>query len=180
MSKKKLLFMLLIFIVIFVSACNTPITPTPINNNQSQVTCNKPYILDRDACCLDVNNNNICDKSESEAHISSEVTTASNDIIQITCPKEVRFSTTENPNIEVTLNFNATYTGFGNDNFKTAFSCDDSYVGTVSPITVTLEKSVSQILKTKVTLSPRTCTFRLFENSIDGKSISCDIPVHTV
>lgn len=56
---KKILFGLIILIIIslfLISGCA----------QEQKVVCNKPYILVGTSCCLDQNNNNICDKDEVE------------------------------------------------------------------------------------------------------------------
>ncbi len=177
---KKGLLLLLVFILIFITACSqTQIAP--INKTQPVVpTCNKPYLLFNNECCLDVNSNNICDNKESEAHVSSETTIVSNDTIKITCPKEVKFSTTENPNTQVELKFKAEYTGFGNEQYKTSFYCDDGYTVYTNPINLVIDKNVPQDVKVKIPLTPKECTFGLILASNFDKAISCKIPVKAV
>jgi len=53
-TKQPLLIICLMISIILISGC------TQIN----QVDCEEPYILVEDKCCLDRNNNNICDKDE--------------------------------------------------------------------------------------------------------------------
>ena len=50
---KKLILLGLILTVVFVSGCT-----------QAEITCNAPYIKVGTECCLDTNNNSICDKDE--------------------------------------------------------------------------------------------------------------------
>lgn len=52
--KKIILLSFLIVISLFISSCG------------QQVTCNRPYILVGENCCLDVNGDNICDDDEKE------------------------------------------------------------------------------------------------------------------
>ena len=51
-SRHYLLIAILIFFVIIITSCN------------NKLTCNKPYILVGNDCCLDKNDNKICDKDE--------------------------------------------------------------------------------------------------------------------
>ena len=53
-ANTKIFLILMIFIALFVSACT---------QNQ-QVVCNKPYTLVGNSCCLDKNDNKICDNDE--------------------------------------------------------------------------------------------------------------------
>ena len=55
---KKIIILLAFIVILILSGCNS----------QSQtVTCNKPYILVGNSCCLDKNDNKICDNDEKEA-----------------------------------------------------------------------------------------------------------------
>ncbi|MEK6907019.1 MAG: hypothetical protein AABW45_00675 [Nanoarchaeota archaeon] len=164
---KKLVFILFLIIVLFIAGCTS--------NEAPVVKCNKPYLLYNDECCLDNNDNNVCDNMEK--YVSDETVTESSDILTVTCPKEVRFSTTESTSKEVEVKFTATYTGFGNNNYATALICDDGYVGNTNPIRVDLEKDQTQNIKSKVTLSPKECTFKLVETANVDNVVSCKFPV---
>ena len=59
----KIIIIILIFTVIVISACS---------QNQ-QTVCNKPYILVGNSCCLDKNNNSVCDKDEVGENKKEEV-----------------------------------------------------------------------------------------------------------
>ena len=50
------LFGLILISLILISGC--------FNNNRTDLVCNKPYILVGAECCLDQNDNLICDKDE--------------------------------------------------------------------------------------------------------------------
>lgn len=50
---KHTILILVIMLIIFVSGCT-----------KSKVTCNAPYIIHKTTCCIDKNNNSICDKEE--------------------------------------------------------------------------------------------------------------------
>jgi micrococcal nuclease len=55
--------------IVFVSGCTqtgqvTSLPKTGQEQQTQQVTCNKPYILVGTSCCLDQNDNSICDKDE--------------------------------------------------------------------------------------------------------------------
>ena len=52
------LFGLILISLIFISSCNSQTQVTPV--------CNKPYLLVGEGCCLDQNDNSICDKDESD------------------------------------------------------------------------------------------------------------------
>ena len=58
-NKGLVLLIIGLFVIIFISACEPVPEPAP-----PPVTCDKPYILFEGACCLDANNNSICDKDE--------------------------------------------------------------------------------------------------------------------
>jgi len=51
--KKTILIGVLIITLLVISGCG-----------QQQITCNKPYILVGTECCLDQNDNSICDRDE--------------------------------------------------------------------------------------------------------------------
>src|SRR3989344_5738625 len=57
------LLAILLIVIVFVSGCTSQ---TPSNTQPQQVTCNKPYILVGTSCCLDQNDNSICDSDEPE------------------------------------------------------------------------------------------------------------------
>ena len=60
-------FVVLSLFLVFIVACA---------QNQ-KVVCNKPYILVGNSCCLDKNNNNICDKDEAVENKEEELTCSS-------------------------------------------------------------------------------------------------------
>ncbi len=70
-SKYISLLIILLIGVVFISSCVQQ-TDTPSGTGQKQtkqqetqqVTCNKPYILVGTSCCLDQNDNSICDSDE--------------------------------------------------------------------------------------------------------------------
>ena len=65
MKNKKLIFIgLSLLLVLFISGCGTGEVVKDIEN---QVVCNKPYILVGTECCLDQNDNSICDTDESQS-----------------------------------------------------------------------------------------------------------------
>lgn len=49
---------IIVLVIVFMSNSN--------NNSQNSVTCNSPYIKVGNSCCLDQNQNNICDTDESQ------------------------------------------------------------------------------------------------------------------
>lgn len=60
-------FIVLLVAIVFVSGCISSIDTQNKENVQQQiqqVTCNKPHILVGTSCCLDKNDNSICDKDE--------------------------------------------------------------------------------------------------------------------
>jgi hypothetical protein len=69
----KTLIVLSLALIVFASGC-------------TQVTCNKPYINVGDECCLDMNDNAICDKDESQKVNTDEffLTEANFDFVGIT------------------------------------------------------------------------------------------------
>lgn len=62
-ANTKIFLILMLFIVLFVSACT---------QNQ-QVVCNKPYTLVGNSCCLDKNDNKICDNDETTSGKNEEI-----------------------------------------------------------------------------------------------------------
>lgn len=172
MRKKKLLLVGLIFTLLFITACSTQL-------NNEKDTCEKPSILGQDGtCCLDANNNYVCDSIEpSKPSVSNETVSGTNGGTEVICPKELKFPLNYNPNIEIEVKFTAKYTGFGSSSYATALECDEGYVGTTNPIRVTLETNQSQIVKTKITTSPKECTFKLVETQNIENIASCKIVV---
>ena len=84
MDFKRVLLLVLLTAIVFVSGCvSSTDTQSNSNNknlqNTSQVICNKPYILVGASCCLDMNNNSICDSDE-KTGIDAERTKICNDI----------------------------------------------------------------------------------------------------
>jgi len=71
-SINKFFIVTVLFILVVLVACN---------QNQ-QVVCNKPYILVGNSCCLDKNNNNICDNDEKTV-ISKEENLCSSPYIKV-------------------------------------------------------------------------------------------------
>lgn len=82
---KKIIIALLILAVLVLSGCKNSITG-------GAVVCNKPYILAGNNCCLDENDNKLCDKDETEPQAE-----------QVDQPKEVTEKpvVTEEPKTEV-------------------------------------------------------------------------------
>ena len=72
MSINKIFVAFLFFVMIILAACS---------QNQ-QVVCNKPYILVGNSCCLDKNNNNICDNDE-KTEISKQENLCSSPYIKV-------------------------------------------------------------------------------------------------
>src|SRR3989338_7558186 len=59
--------LIIIGILVLVSACT------------QKITCNKPYILVGDNCCLDKDDNGICDSDETEKEAVKEVISCSDE-----------------------------------------------------------------------------------------------------
>lgn len=59
--KKDFLLIILIFIIVLVTACENISIPTW---NNKEIVCNPPYIRYSDDCCLDANDNKICDEDD--------------------------------------------------------------------------------------------------------------------
>src|SRR3989338_7559755 len=62
--KENLLLGVILIVIIFISGCTIPSNLTGQSQNATQPVCNKPYILVGTSCCLDTNNNDICDSDE--------------------------------------------------------------------------------------------------------------------
>ena len=75
-------FMLLSILLIIVAGCST--TPQNEANAKDKIVCNSPYIRMGLGCCLDSNDNNICDKDETEKQVSNS-NENSNDKEQLRC-----------------------------------------------------------------------------------------------
>lgn len=64
--KSALLILALFLTAFFISGCE---------KSMNVIVCNKPYILVGGSCCLDSNNNNICDKDETQKPVEQPPTT---------------------------------------------------------------------------------------------------------
>ena len=170
---KKWLIALLILIALFIAGCNS-------SQKTEELNCEKPYILYNNECCLDQNNNNLCDNTEKAAYISPEKTTSSSDVLTVTCPKEITFPTTISPSTQLEVKFAASYSGLGENSYLTGFICDDGYTETTNPIRVDLENGETEEIKTKVTLSPKECTFKLVESQNIDNVVSCNFKVKAI
>ena len=62
---KKIILALLILAVLILSGCKNDVTG-------GTIICNKPYMLAGDDCCLDKNDNSICDRDEIEEEAQQE------------------------------------------------------------------------------------------------------------
>lgn len=151
--KRKFLF-ILIFAVLFINACarelpqpEIPEIPQPI---QPQIT--NPYV-------------------------SNETTTSASKDTSIVCPKEVIFPKSINPSVELEVRFSANYNGFGDTNFATGLECNDGYVATTNPTRIAIEQGQTQVIKAKVTLSEKECTFKLVETANIDNIIACKFQV---
>jgi len=83
---KKVLFLSLLLIILI--SCT------------SQPTCNSPYILVGNDCCLDTNNNSICDSDETQVKETSKVTrVVDGDTIEIADGNRVRFICIDTPEV---------------------------------------------------------------------------------
>lgn len=60
--KKEVLFAVFLFAAVLITSCST----------QQQTVCNKPYIQVGTDCCLDKNDNSICDEDEIEESIEED------------------------------------------------------------------------------------------------------------
>jgi len=58
------LFVILLVGIVFISGCTSQTGNENSGQQSQQVTCNKPYILVGTSCCLDQNDNSICDNDE--------------------------------------------------------------------------------------------------------------------
>ena len=61
---------LLLFMVLLITGCSYEIVSDNITGDS--IVCNKPYIRIEDDCCLDKDDNGICDRDEKE-DIDNEV-----------------------------------------------------------------------------------------------------------
>ena len=173
LNKGLVLLIIGLFVIIFISACEPVPEPAP-----PPVTCDKPYILFEGACCLDANNNYVCDDKEpSKPEVSLETVSGSNDGTEVICPKDLTYPFGYDPNSQVEIKFTAKYTDFGSTNYATGLECDDGYTASTNPIRVNLENNQSQIIKSKITTSPKICTFKLVETQNVNNVVSCNVTV---
>ena len=72
--KIKYLFILIVVFSLFISGCMTGEVVKDVEDSEqtNQVVCNKPYILVGNDCCLDQDDNSICDIDESQSSPSGE------------------------------------------------------------------------------------------------------------
>ena len=78
-KSNSLIVSVLVFVIIFISACDK-IDVSKLSDKDLQriskelVVCNKPYIRYASECCLDKNDNAICDKDEKENVTKTKLT----------------------------------------------------------------------------------------------------------
>jgi len=68
MKRGYLIIALLVFVIAFVASCTS---------KPAEVVCNKPYIVLGTGCCLDENDNNVCDNDENAIGDTTTSTTPS-------------------------------------------------------------------------------------------------------
>ena len=104
------LLTILLISVILVSGCTSQVSS---DNQPQQVTCNKPYILVGTSCCLDQNDNSICDKDEQEetTHMQQEVTQKAAPVIK----EEIDTTTLGEKNALKTAKSYLSYSSFSYD-----------------------------------------------------------------
>jgi len=170
---KKWLVVLLFSAVLFVAGC----TPAP---ETEELNCESPYILYNNECCLDQNNNNLCDNTEKAAYISPEKTTSSSDVLSVSCPKEITFPTTISPTTQLEVKFMVSYSGLGEGAYLTGFICDDGYTATTNPIRVDIGSGEEKEIKSKILLTPKECTFKLVESQNIDNIVSCSFKVKAI
>lgn len=68
---KKIILLFGLIAILLLAGCNT--NEIPQNQTNIQPTCNKPYILVGTSCCLDKNDNSICDSDEVKEEPKIEV-----------------------------------------------------------------------------------------------------------
>ena len=159
---KKLLIILLFILAFIITACK-------INPVQEPV-CNKPYILVGTECCLDQNDNSICDKDEVKQEQPEQETISSSDgVVEVICPK-LEFNATDTS--EKTIEFKINYLGMGSTSYAPTLKCDDSYLET-NLIRVILEEGQSQVVKVKIKPSYNECEFGLVETANINNVIKC-------
>lgn len=161
------IFILGVLILVFlISGCK-------IETPQDTIICNKPYILVGSECCLDQNDNSVCDKDEviKEQPIESEVVTGSSNILKVTCPREITFNANETQ-IEKKVEFEIKYIGMGGSSFKPTLKCDEEYLNP-NLINVILEEGQSQIIKVKLKPLYKECEFSVIESTNINNIVSC-------
>jgi|SRR3989344_1978812 len=161
------IFMIGVLILVFlISGCK-------IETQQDTPICNKPYILVGNGCCLDQDDNSICDKDEviKEQPIENEVVTSSNSLLEITCPKEIIFNANETQ-IEKKVEFEIKYIGLGGSSFKPTLKCDEEYLNP-TVINVILEEGQSQTIKIKLKPIYKECEFSVIESTNINNIVSC-------
>lgn len=145
------------------------------NNNSNQTICNSPYIQIGNECCLDKDNNKICDQDEVDKQSASKETVpSSNGIIEVVCPKEVGFATGEDSSKDV--NFTVNYVGLGRSAFYVSTICDGQYVSIVPHQFVIGE---GEYINVKVRLNVdynNVCEFLVTETNT-AKKVSCNSTV---
>ena len=74
---KKLPLLLSFLLLLIISGCNL-----------NRPTCDKPYILVGNTCCLDQNSNSICDKEDVKEELFNEPATYQGNGNVIKCPSD--------------------------------------------------------------------------------------------
>ena len=145
---RKLLLLGMVVVAMLITACSQSTQPA-----QQGVTCNKPYILVGQNCCLDQNDNRICDSDESVAEAEPPKTSSDNE------------DTKEKSMVDC---------GYAQDESSSAFNCLLNNLETCNEAVLTSWSQDTYIINGK---SGNYCSFTWKEYS---DTFSCNFPLSRI
>ena len=153
-------FILLLVLVVIISGCTI--------NKQEQITCEKPYISFDGSCCLDQNDNGVCDNGENEVVQELENNMASNGAVEVICPN-VKFNVNE---ASREIEFEVKQVALGSSNYAPTLKCDESYKSLTLQRFI-LNQEESQKFKNTIYPSNIECEFGVVETANTERAVYC-------
>ena len=127
MRQNRLLLTVFLFLIFIIGCVSSPDSNDKENNQQDSLVCNFPYIKVGLSCCLDIDNNSICDADETAAELAVKT--------EITAEKtgnELTFSKLRSK-LNTALNKDLTYT-------ETKYNSNRMYDFIISRETITFKQ----------------------------------------
>ena len=151
---------LLLVLTVIISGCTAL-------NQPDQQTCEKPYISAGGSCCLDQNDNGICDNGEGSTE-ELESSTASNGAVEVICPN-VKFNVNE---ASREIEFEVKQVASGSSNYAPTLKCDGSYKSLTLQRFI-LNQGESQKFKNTIYPSNIECEFGVVETANTERAVYC-------